>query len=163
MKSKKTYRDLNNTFFHFRLRSKSDGTIYPRCGVTALYTQTSHDRKFVQPSLWLAFCSPMDNYSKARGRRICSSCFRDWNENTRVEIPSYAWSQTGEVINVRLNDKTLFQAIDGLWQNQLYEWHKMGIVLGPKKNHRPPNWMNYELVLTKKNRKKSKSKRPSKK
>ena len=52
------------------------------------------------------------------------------------------------------NEQFLLDCIDPLWQNQLHEWHKAGTILGPKKHHRPVNWMSFDLVLTRKNRKK---------
>lgn len=48
--------------------------------------------------------------------------------------------------------------VDGKMDNyeaaRFNEWAKAGTVLGPKKHHKPPNWMDFQLVLTKKKRKK---------
>ena len=134
----------STTFFHFRLRNKRDGTIYPRCGATVRYGDDPNARN---PVLHIAFCSPMDNYSKEKGRKLCTSCAEDGNPNTRIDLPTVDWDGKA------LAEPMLLHAIDKHWQNQLYEWHKAGTVLGPKKHHKPVNWMNYELVLTKKKRK----------
>jgi hypothetical protein len=89
----------------------------------------------------------MDNYNKKRGRQLCKSCHEDGDPNTRIVL-------TNHDPVVALNEQTLLGAIDAKWNHQLYEWAKAGTVLGPKKHHNPPNWMNFELVLTKKKRKK---------
>ena len=130
------------TFFHLRLRSRRDGSIYPRCGATVRYGEDPNAKK---PVLHIAFCSPMDNYCKERGRKICTSCAEGSNPNTRIEIP---------MRETPVDEQFLLYAIDAHWQNQLYEWAKAGTVLGPKKHHKPPNWMDFQLVLTKKKRKK---------
>jgi len=133
------------TFFHFRLKSRRDGSIYPRCGATVIYKEVPNERF---PVLHIAFCSPMDNYDKKRGRSLCQSLSRDGDPNTAIKpLDTLLRDKT-------LNEKLLLDAIDSKWNHQLYEWAKSGTVLGPKKNHKPPNWMNFELVLTKKKRKK---------
>jgi hypothetical protein len=135
------------TFFHMRLVDKQ-GTVCPRAGVTLMYTTEPDPENMTEkPVMVISFCSPLDNYSKAKGRSTCMSRFLCGDPHHVVSL--------GKPLTRADNQEAIVRQIVMDRWNELVEtkWAGRGIFPVRKKNQHQPEWEDFELRLTKKKRK----------
>jgi len=129
------------SYMHFRLRDKRNKRLLPRGGLTVMYVDKE------TPKIIWASCSPLDHYSKKRGRDTCQA--RNQNQDL------YHTKELDRKLKPGDNAEKLIKGLLATaWENRRYQWMRQGILPMFKKNHRTVLWENVDLILTSRKRKK---------